>query len=204
LHRIGTEQFRYLLPDMSLLPASSFWEREDILRPVTIGISAYVFLYAAFKVLGAGALAQGTALGLIKKMTIGSSLALAFINPDANLAKVFISFAIYFLLDMVVSFGLAIFPPLAQVVRANPVVVFYEGEWQQGQMLRSRVNKSDVDATLRQQGRGDYDGVHMVVLEVTGQFSVIFKENLGTREAMRTVKDYDALVQRNKKDVFVL
>jgi uncharacterized membrane protein YcaP (DUF421 family) len=185
---------------MSLLPTSSFWEREDILRPVAIGTAAYFFLYGAFKVLGAGTLAQGTPIGLIVKVTIGSTLAVAFLDQNVSLAKVLIAFGIYFLWDIVISFLLTVFPRLTQVVRDNPVVVFYEGEWQQVQMLRSRVNKSDVDATLRQQGKGSYDDVHMVVLEITGQYSVISKGQLGSRNAMKTVKDYETTAQRDKSE----
>lgn len=177
---------------MAVISGNDFWESEDILRPVTVGLIGYLFLYVAFKVLGAGTLAQTTAIGLIVKVTLGSTLSTLLLQDTVNLTKTIFAFCVLFLVDILISLMLSLFPWLTSIVRDDPVLVYCDGNWQRHAMLKSRVNKVDIDAALRQQGKASYKKVHAIVLEITGKYSIVMQEAVedGVRDALESVKNY--------------
>jgi len=175
-----------------VISGDDFWESEDILRPVTVGLIGYLFLYAAFKFLGAGTLAQTTAIGLIVKVTLGSTLATLFLNDTVNLTKTLFAFCVLFLVDILISLLLSLFPSLTSIVRDDPVLIYCDGKWQRREMLKSRVNKVDIDAAMRQQGKSSYKKVHAIVLEITGKYSIVMQDAADDegRDALASVKNY--------------
>jgi uncharacterized membrane protein YcaP (DUF421 family) len=177
---------------MAVISGNDFWESEDILRPVTVGLIGYLFLYAAFKILGAGTLAQTTAIGLIVKVTLGSTLATLFLQDTVNLTKTLFAFCVLFFVDIIISLLLSLFPSLTSIVRDDPVLIYCDGKWQRHAMLKSRVNKVDIDAAMRQQGKASFKKVHAIILEITGKYSIVMQDAAddGVRDALESVKNY--------------
>lgn len=89
------------------------------------------------------------------------------------------------LLDGVLAFGLLIFLQfiitwlsvrsgwISDLVKAKPVLLVYQGELLQENMLKERITREEVMAAVRTKGIGSLAQVGAVVLETEGTLSII-------------------------------
>ena len=62
---------------------------------------------------------------------------------------------------------------MSHLVKAEPALLAYRGEFLTAVMRRERVTESEVLAGIRSQGLASLDDVQAVVLETDGSFSVV-------------------------------
>jgi uncharacterized membrane protein YcaP (DUF421 family) len=70
---------------------------------------------------------------------------------------------------------------IQSIVKANPTLLLYQGEFREQVMKQERVPESEVRAALRAPGIASIEGVGAVVLETDGRFSII--QDLGEKPA---------------------
>lgn len=71
------------------------------------------------------------------------------------------------------SASLNIQPLVRGLIRAEPRLLFHNGEYLHSAMAQERVTTDEVDAAVRNAGHGRLDAVAAVVLETDGSMSVI-------------------------------
>ena len=69
-------------------------------------------------------------------------------------------------------------PVVRALVENEPIVLMLDGHWQTNNMKQSRVDKTDIWAKLREANVLDRDSVRAVILETTGDISVLHGDHL--------------------------
>ena len=68
------------------------------------------------------------------------------------------------------------------VVRGEPTLVYYNGEYLKDAMKRSRVVESEIEQSVRNEGHANLEDVGAVILETDGSFSIIGRSEIEGKE----------------------
>jgi uncharacterized membrane protein YcaP (DUF421 family) len=87
------------------------------------------------------------------------------------------------------------------LVRAEPTIVFFRGEFQTAAMQRERITRAEIMAALRENGVQNLDDVEAVVLESDARLSVLRKEKglEGVPVTLGNTSNYQTLYDVQKK-----
>ena len=68
--------------------------------------------------------------------------------------------------------------PIRHIVENEPLILFHEGEWNEANLRKTRTTKGDIWAKMREANVLSLDEVRTVVLETTGDVSVLHGDQL--------------------------
>lgn len=161
-----------------------------ILRTLIVGVLAYLALLLLVRVSGKRTLSKMNAFDLIVTVALGSALANILLAQDVALAQGVAALAVLIALQFLATWLSVRWPAVRRIVKAEPTLLFYRGEFMPGMMTRQRVLEAEVWAAIRESGLGSIDEVHAVVLETDGTFSVIQPPGDGRRTHLSNVDGY--------------
>ncbi len=152
-----------------------FWFNgwEALLRILLVGIFAYIALVACLRVSGKRTLAKMNAFDFIVTVALGSTLATVLLSKDIALAEGLLAFVLLIGLQFVVAWLSVRSSWVESLVKSEPTLLLYHGQFLQPAMQRERVSQVEITAAVRQQGVANPAEVAAVVLETDGTFSVI-------------------------------
>jgi uncharacterized membrane protein YcaP (DUF421 family) len=75
-----------------------------------------------------------------------------------------------------------------RVVKSQPALLFYRGQFLHGAIRAERVTEGEVVAAVREQGYAVLEDVEAVVLETAGTFSVLCRAGDRAATALRDVR----------------
>lgn len=106
-------------------------------------------------------------------VSLGSISASMILFRDVSWAEG--GLAIFCLLAMqyLLTWAVRRFPAIANLVKPEPAVLYEDGHWNEIQMAKERVTRSEVFAAIRHHGLEDITRVRRVVLETDATLSVI-------------------------------
>jgi uncharacterized membrane protein YcaP (DUF421 family) len=84
-------------------------------------------------------------------------------------------------------------PKFASLIKAQPVLLYYQDRFLEENMRRERVLEAEILASVRAQGKTDIEQVLGVVLETDGSITVLSKDSNETLSALETVNRPDYL-----------
>ncbi|WP_247872064.1 YetF domain-containing protein [Azospirillum sp. TSO35-2] len=99
-------------------------------------------------------------------------------GPSGSMGKValaegVLALALLILLQYAITWLSVRSPRFQAIIKAQPTLLVYRGDFVASAMVRQRVTREEVMAVLRAQGNKQLDGVLAVVLETDGSFSVV-------------------------------
>ncbi len=152
-----------------------FWFNgwDALLRILLVGIFAYIALVACLRVSGKRTLAKMNAFDFIVTVALGSTLATVLLSKDVALAEGLLAFVLLIGLQFTVAWLSVRFSWVESLVKSEPTLLLYHGQFLQPVMQRERVSQAEITAAVRQQGVANPAEVAAVVLETDGTFSVI-------------------------------
>lgn len=162
-----------------------------IVRTVLIGIALYFFVILILRTTGKRTLSKWNAFDFVLTIALGSTLAAAVLQPTTSLAEGAAVLALFVLLQYLVTWAAVRSRFIRRLVKADPTLLFHQGEFIEEAMRRERVPEAEVLAALRERGIGSLDGIHAVVLETDGTFSAIESASFGPRSTLVDVAGYD-------------
>lgn len=147
---------------------------DAILRGVVLGIVAIVWVVILIRLNGLRSLSKMTNFDFIMTVALGSLLAsaagasdmVAFVQPLAGMVGLFVA-------QNVASRLRKASDAIETVMQNEPVMLVRDGEILEGALKSERVAKSDLIAKLREANAFDLSKVKAVVLETTGDVSVL-------------------------------
>lgn len=149
------------------------------IRILVLGPLALVIVVVATRVVGLRSFSKMTAFDFVTTVAIGSLLAGA---AASNKWPAFLQNIGSILVILAVQMALAILrrkSDAAQSAIANdPLLLMEDGQWCSEAMDATRVSKADVWAKLREANVCDLSRVRAVVLEATGDISVLHADKL--------------------------
>ena len=146
---------------------------ESLLRPIAVGVPAYIALVLSLRISGKRTLSKMNAFDLIVTVSLGSTLATVLLSKDVALAEGVLAFGLLIGLQFAVTWTSVRSPWVRKLVTGEPSMLAYRGAFLPDAMKRSRVTEDEIRAAVRAAGVDDFTGVEAVVLETDGSFSVV-------------------------------
>ena len=144
-----------------------------IIRILIVGFLAYAALVLVLRISGNRTLSKMHAFDLVVTVALGSTLATVILSKDVALAEGLTALTLLIGLQFLVAWLTVRSPRFGHVVKADPVLLFYQGRFLKDQLRRSRVVEGEVRFAVREQGIASLEEVEAVVLESDGTFSVV-------------------------------
>lgn len=141
-------------------------------RTALVGILAYAALILFLRVSGKRTLSKMNAFDFVVTVALGSTLATILLSKDTPLAEGLLALALLILLQFIITWLSVRSKSVNRLVKAEPRLLFYQGEFLWSAMKTERVNEGEVLQAMRSQGM-NHNAVEAVVLETDGSFSVV-------------------------------
>ncbi|SFS10067.1 Protein of unknown function [Halomicrobium zhouii] len=144
-----------------------------LVRIVVVGVSMYVALVLFLRLSGSRTLSSMNAFDFIVTVAIGSVFGRALTAKDVALSEAIVAFGLLVALQYVVTWIQIRWPFFRRVVTNPPALLYFRGEFVDRAMRQQRVTESEIKSAVRKKQFGSVDEVEAVVLESSGEFSVI-------------------------------
>lgn len=156
------------------LPNKLFYDGTDpLIRTLIVGVLAYVFLVIMLRVSGKRTLSKMNAFDFIVTIALGSTLATMFVSKEVALSQGALGLALLVGLQWINTFIAARWSGYQKLLKAEPTLLVYRGEFLKEAMLEQRVTKDEILAAARQQQITEPKDIDAVILETEGSLSVI-------------------------------
>ena len=158
-----------------------------IVRVVVVGTLAYAALVIVLRVTGKRTLSKLNAFDLVVTVALGSTLATAILSKTTPLAEGVTALALLVVLQYAVTWLSVRFEAVDRLVKAEPVLLFYRGQFLREAMKKERVTEGEVRAAVRETSIGSLDQVEAVVLETAATITAIPKSDAGPEWLLKGV-----------------
>jgi uncharacterized membrane protein YcaP (DUF421 family) len=161
-----------------------------LFRTLIVGTLSYVTLVILLRVSGKRTLARWNAFDFIVTVAFGSLLATMILSKDTSVAQGVLGFALLVVLQYAVSWLSERYADVRNLIKAEPTLLLYQGEFRQAVLRENRVTEGEIRAAVRNQGIACLEDIEAVVLETDGSFSVIQNFEATSASALKGVKGY--------------
>ncbi|AAM32956.1 hypothetical protein MM_3260 [Methanosarcina mazei Go1] len=145
----------------------------DIVRVLVLGIAGYIALIFFLRVSGKRTLSKLNAFDFVITVALGSTFGSFILSKDISLSEGLTGLAVLIWLQHMISWLTVRSDFIKGVVRGEPTLVYYNGEYLKDAMKRSRVVESEIEQSVRNEGHANLEDVGAVILETDGSFSII-------------------------------
>lgn len=153
---------------------------EPLVRILLVGVGMYVTLIVFLRMSGSRTLASMNAFDFIVTVGIGSAFGRVLTARTVALAEAVVAFALLITLQHIVGWLQTRWPSFRRVVTNPPTLLYFRGEILRDAMRDQRVTEDELYAAVRKKKIGSLDEVEAVVLESSGEFSVISSDSDGS------------------------
>ena len=144
-----------------------------LLRVLVAGTLAYTALVLLLRTTGKRTLSKMNAFDLIVTVAFGSTLASVLLSRDVPLADAVAAFALLVVLQFVITWLSVRLDFVDKLIKAEPSLLYFRGQFLCEVMKRERVTESEVRAAARSQGLADLADARAIVLETDGSITVL-------------------------------
>lgn len=163
------------------------WER--LLQAAILGVLTYLSLVMILRLYGKRTLSQMNIFEFVVTVALGSIAASTILNSSVALAEGVVAIFVLSGMQFVMSWSSARSNRVQAVIKANPRLLFYQGEFLSEAMLSERVTREEILYGIRQAGIADLNDVAAVVMETNGQLSVIQRSDDGDVSTLQYVEN---------------
>jgi len=160
----------------------------QIIKILLTGSLTYVVLIVMLRVSGKRTLSQMNAFDFIVTVALGSTLASALLSKDTPLAEGVTGLALLIVLQFIVSWSSVRVPFINKLVKSEPRLLFFQGEFKTKAMQEERIGKEELLQAVRSQGILSLDQAEAIVLETNGKFSIIKTSDKKANSTLQNVK----------------
>lgn len=144
-----------------------------LIRILTVAPIAYVVLVFVLRISGKRTLSKMNAFDFVVTVALGSTLASTITSETVALLEGILALTLLVALQFVITWLSVRSNGFSKLIKAEPSLLYHDGRYIASQMRRSRITESEVQAAIREKGKGSLGDVAAVVLETDGTFSVI-------------------------------
>ncbi len=164
---------------------------ESIVRTFVITILAYICLIFFLRLSGKRTLSKMNAFDFIVTIALGSCLATVSLNKNVALTDGTLVFLLLIFLQYLITTLSTKFEVVKNIVTNKSILLVYNGEILRDVMKKERITKDELFAAARSHGITQLDKLAAVVLETTGDITVIEKvDGEKNIEALSTVSNF--------------
>jgi uncharacterized membrane protein YcaP (DUF421 family) len=145
----------------------------DLGRVFVVGIMGYISLILLLRVSGKRTLSKLNAFDFVITVALGSTFGSLLLNKSVSLTEGITALAVLIGLQYAIAWLSVKSDIVKKVIKNEPSLVYYNGEYLEDSMKRSRVLKEEIEQSVRNQGYANLEHVGAVILETDGSFSII-------------------------------
>jgi uncharacterized membrane protein YcaP (DUF421 family) len=150
----------------------------QMLEVLFVGVVIYPFLILLLRFAGKRSLSKMNAFDFVVTIALGSTLSSALLSPSVTLWQALTAFVFLLGAQYLVSRGSVQSESFQRLIKAEPKLLFHNGQFLEKEMKVERVSRDEILAAIRETGTADLSQVAAVVLETQGEFSVL--KQIGT------------------------
>ncbi|WP_230659326.1 DUF421 domain-containing protein [Psychrobacter sp. I-STPA10] len=179
----------------------SAWLGMDWQQVVMIFISAlgvYVGLMFYTRLMGLRSFSKLSSHDFAMTVGVGSILASTVLSKDPSLLQGLVAMACLFIFQAVVSMLRRKVKPIKKLVDNQAIILMAHGEYIAENLKKANLAKSDIQEVLRKNGLKNPAQVFAVVMETTGDMSVIKQDDQAPDMQMSLfddIRDYEILLK---------
>lgn len=144
-----------------------------IAAKAVIGFAGLVLL---LRIGGKRLLVKLNAFDMVVTFTVGSLLATMIISSEVSVADGMVALAVLLGLAVATSFLAVRSAGFRGLIKSQPTLLVYDGEYLRGNMKRERIAEVEIAAVMRGHGVHDLSDVKAMVLETEGDISVLTRQ----------------------------
>ena len=169
---------------------------QSIMRMVVITILAYGALIVLLRSFGKRSLSKMNAFDFIVTIALGSTLATVALTKSIPLVDGVLAFFMLLLLQYLITWLSVRVKVVKSLVTSTPALLYYRGSMLHQVMKKERITVEELHAKVREKGFSSLAEVDAVVLETTGDLTIIRKMQEDNATTLQQVKHYP----KNKND----
>ncbi|OLE56040.1 MAG: hypothetical protein AUG51_00500 [Acidobacteria bacterium 13_1_20CM_3_53_8] len=158
-----------------------------MLRTLIVGVVAYIGMVFFLRISGKRTLSKLDPFDFVISTALGSALAQAILSRDVALLRGLFGFAVIIAIQYVVMWLSKRYQMVRHLIKGDPALLFYNGEYLRATMKREHVPEIEILASVREHGLAAIEDVLAVVLEADSGFSVIKKSETKSESALSDV-----------------
>lgn len=162
---------------------------QSIGRTFVITVLAYVAMILLLRVSGKRTLSKMNAFDFVVTIALGSTLAAVSLNKNIALADGILAFFIFIFLQYGITWLSVRTKIMKNLVTSQPSLLLFKGKLLEENLIQERITIEELNMATRKKGISDYKDVDVIVLETTGDITVIPSLS-HPAETMNTVKNY--------------
>ncbi len=145
----------------------------NICKVLLFATVSFAVLFIFSKLLGKKQIAQLDFVDYAIGISMGSIAADMAFDVDEPWYHFVIAMAVFFVLDMLISFIGRKGPFLKRILKGKPLVVIYEGKLNYENLKKSKLDVNDLLALCREKGYFDLKQVAYALFETSGELSIM-------------------------------
>ncbi|MFP4384644.1 MAG: DUF421 domain-containing protein, partial [Spirochaetia bacterium] len=142
------------------------------------------------RISGKRTLSKMNAFDFVVTISLGSTLATVCLNKNITLAEGGAVFFTLIFLQYLLAWASTRIPLLKRMITSKPTMLLYKGKILQTQLRRARISQEELNLAVRQKGIGSFDEIEVVVMETTGNITVIPKIESGELATLEDIENY--------------
>jgi uncharacterized membrane protein YcaP (DUF421 family) len=155
---------------------------DPIARLLVVGTLTYISLVLVLRISGSRTLASMNAFDFIVTVAIGAVFGRTVTAKGVALAEAVTALTLLVFLQFAVAWLQTRWSGIMGVITNPPALLYYRGEFLRDAMRTERVTEAEMHAAVRKKQLGSMAEVEAIVLESSGEFSII--QSLGDGTAL--------------------
>lgn len=148
----------------------------DFYNVIFSALLIFITIVIYIRLCGLKSFSKMTSFDFAMTIAIGSLLATTVVSSSTNYTKGALSIGILFLIQSVINFLRKRVPFVKRTIENSPKFLYKDGKFNEKNMKGSNITLSDFYSKLREANALDIAKVHAVILESTGDVSVLHGE----------------------------
>ncbi len=154
----------------------------------------YLFIVAAFRLLGKKELSQLSIVDLVFILLISNAVQNAMVGSNTTLLGGLIAAGSLFIFNFLYKQLIFRFPRLSNLIEGEATMIIYNGKLIEKNVKKARITYNEIIEILREHGVSSIEDVDLAVLEVDGNISVLTEKF--QRKTMRKRKSKQTIDQK--------
>jgi uncharacterized membrane protein YcaP (DUF421 family) len=148
---------------------------QSMTRTLIITVFAYVSIILFLRVSGKRTLTKMNAFDFIVTVALGSSLATVALNKNVALADGALVFFLFIFLQFFITWLSVRMKSVKKIITSQPALLLYKGELFDHIRKKERITMEEIYFAARQKGMAELKDIDVIVLETTGDITIIPK-----------------------------
>lgn len=162
-----------------------------ILRVLITTIMAYFIVIFILRLSGKRTLAKMNAFDFVVTIALGSILGAVILNKSIPLAEGLLAVALLIFLQFIITYISVRSATFKNFISSNPTLLLFDGKLLETVLKKERISIGEINKAVRAAGAGHLSDVKVIVLESTGDITVIKKiDNSGKPGVLSDVENF--------------